>query len=82
MVDLLLAELDLTTLLTLVERRGMGWMDARVKQAIVDARDQDSGHSLLHKAVVSGSLEGTRLCVVSCRVVSSLKGASHTTLKR
>ncbi len=68
-VDLLLAELDLTTLLTLVERRGMGWMDARVKQAIVDARDQDSGHSLLHKAVVSGSLEGTRLCVVSCRVV-------------
>ncbi|ELR11667.1 ankyrin, putative [Acanthamoeba castellanii str. Neff] len=55
--------LDLTTLLTLVERRGMGWMDARVKQTIVDARDQDSGHSLLHKAVVSGSLEGVVLCL-------------------
>jgi ankyrin repeat protein len=64
-LDLILSEMDLSTLLALVERRGMSWMDDRVKRAILDARDQDSGHSLLHKAVTSGSLEGTP-CSSAC----------------
>jgi ankyrin repeat protein len=64
-VDLLLDEMDLTTLLALIEKRGREWMDDAVKRAILDARDEDSGYCLLHKAAASGSLEGVHSS--SCR---------------